>query len=204
MSLNPTDVKNVILEEDDFGYEMRVGKVFADVAANTNKGHLTSPRIETPQHGGTYTDSVTGKPRQFDYRCQISISNALGDLQKTVILAVECKNLHRSSPLVVCGRPRTAEEAYHVFIKSEKDGAGGVFVSTSKVDATASLYRQSEFVGKSLVRLKEKNGKLEKDSEADIYDRWSQALASSVDLAVMAGRYGLIYSGNQVNEGTSI
>jgi hypothetical protein len=62
MSIKPEDIQKVVLEEDDFGHEIRVGSILARPA---------KPRFEgidslTPQHGGTYKDPVTTKTRQFD------------------------------------------------------------------------------------------------------------------------------------------
>jgi hypothetical protein len=77
MSLKPEEVKKAVLEEDDFGHEMRVGNILTSIPRDAN--HPERTIIETPEHGGTYTDSVTGKPRQFDFRCQVSSSRALAE-----------------------------------------------------------------------------------------------------------------------------
>src|SRR5713101_7395856 len=100
MQLSPSDIRNVVAKEDDFGHEMRVGHVVRSV-----------PAIAV-QHGGTYTDPVSGKPRQFDYRCTLRKGAA------RLSLAVECKNLSPSSPLVVCGIKRREDEAFHDLIES--------------------------------------------------------------------------------------
>ena len=72
MSLKPTDVKRVILQEDDFGHEMRVGHIFSTVRPD-----VPNPAYnKAPEHGGTYTNLLTGKPRQFDYRFQIRNSES--------------------------------------------------------------------------------------------------------------------------------
>src|ERR1039458_7765445 len=98
MPISPSDIKNVVLKEDDFGHEMRVGKVIRGVS-NINA-----------QHGGTYIDSVSGKPRQFDFRCSFQKDSA------ELNLAVECKNLNTSAPLVVRGTKRQKDEAFHDLI----------------------------------------------------------------------------------------
>lgn len=177
MALKPIDVKRVILQDDDFGHEMRVGNIFSVIRRS-----VTNPAYKiAPEHGGTYTDLLSGKPRQFDYRFQIRNRY---DQSQCVLLAVECKNLHESSPLVMCGRSRTSEEAYHTFIESSRTHPSSV----TKTKTGNSIYPAGEFVGKSLVRLKkEPNGQLRSVSEPDIYDKWSQALASSVELAERAG-----------------
>ena len=170
MSLKPADVKRVILQDDDFGHEMRVGHIFG-----TYSHRITNLEYKiAPKHGGTYTDLITGKPREFDYRFQIRNRY---DESQCVLLAVECKNLHKSSPLVVCGRSRTKGEAYHAFIESSRSEQ----FSVTKIK-NDSIYSPGEFVGKSLVRFKqESGGQLKSISESDVYDKWTQAVASSVE-----------------------
>jgi hypothetical protein len=175
MSITPKDVKQVILHDDDFGHEMRVGHIFG-----IHSQHITNLEYKiAPKHGGTYTDMLTGKPREFDYRFQIRNRN---NRSQCIMLAVECKNLHKSSPLVVCGRSRTKEEAYHAFIESSRSDP----FSVTKIK-NDSIYSPGEFVGKSLVRLKEESsGQLKSVPESDVYDKWSQAVASSVELVERA------------------
>jgi len=144
-------------------------------------------RFGTPDHGGTYIEAVTGKPRQFDYRVRIHHHSRQGE--QSLLLAVECKNLHESSPPVVCGRARAAEEAYHTFIRSEYQKLSSMPLSAfiRRVENVASLYRPGEFVGKSLLRPKaDGRGGLRTDTQPDIYDRWSQAVASCREPAVAA------------------
>src|SRR5881394_80928 len=100
MPISPSDILNVVTREDDFGHEMRVGHAIRDC-----------PAIRM-QHGGTYTDSVTQKPRQFDYRCWLRKERT------GLSLAVECKNLSPFVPLVVCGIERCEDEAFHDLIES--------------------------------------------------------------------------------------
>jgi hypothetical protein len=174
MSITASAIRQVVISEDDFGHEMRVGKILNNVEyPRLQFDHI---RVNRPSHGGTYKDQVTGKTRQFDYRCQMTQGQ---DRLKNIFLAVECKNLNPEYPLVVCGRPRTYEESYHLFIQREDDEKS----SLRKVEGIDSFYKPDHFVGKSLMRLKEKGGKLCSDGDSEIYDRWSQALASSHDLA---------------------
>jgi hypothetical protein len=188
MSFSPGDIKKVITDEDDFGHEMRVGRILNDFKDSQDATPVSI--IDKIQHGGTYTDSITGKPRQFDYRCQIECrALAFPPPSRRVLMAVECKNLYKSSPLVVCGIPRDNTEAYHGFIHSEcTKSTNWIWTHTNKTDGPSSFYQPHKFVGKSLLRLRldEKSGKLKTDTQSDIYDRWSQALASSVELAESA------------------
>src|SRR5436309_4490445 len=83
--IDPADIRKAISGADDFGHEMRVRNLLE-----------VTPAINF-EHGGTYKDEVTGKPRQFDFRCSLRKGDAL------LSLAVECKNLSNESPLVMSG-----------------------------------------------------------------------------------------------------
>jgi hypothetical protein len=176
MAIAPADIKAVVIKEDDFGHEMRVGQVLRSI-----------PNMEV-KHGGTYTDSVTGKPRQYDYRVWFRKDRA------ALSLAVECKNLNPIAPLIICGAKRQKEEAYHELIESRQGTfrrhsatVAGLSSITLRASGEASFYPPGTFCGKSLLRLKPDNkGNLSSVPDPDIYDKWSQALASGVDLVNFA------------------
>jgi hypothetical protein len=180
VSITTAQIRNVIEKEDDFGHEMRVGNILSNVTYPNIQFEETF--VMRPSHGGTYEDPVTQKTRQFDYRCQIVRGR---ERLENIFLAVECKNIISDLPLVVCGRPRTDDESYHVFIRRGDDGKSSM---VRQVDGLYSIYRPDCFVGKSLVRLKKKQGELCSDGDSEIYDKWSQALASSHELA-----FGAVY-----------
>lgn len=183
MPITPTDIKDVVLREDDFGHEMRVGKCLTDVKYPQTylQNQFEQTIVWPPSHGGTYRDQATGKSRQFDFRCRVSKGYKRS---QNILLAVECKNLNTEFPVVVCGRPRVDKEDYHVFIDLESPGKA----SLRKVEGINSIYRPDEFVGKSVLRLKRKDNRLCSDGDTEIYDRWTQALASSFDLANQAAQ----------------
>ena len=181
MSITAADIKSVVLVEDDFGHEIRVGNILTNV--KYPEIYYEPTRVMRPDHGGTYIDHVTGKTRQFDYRCQIVRGR---EISRSIFLAVECKNLNPDLPLVVCGRPRTDEESYHIFIHLKIRPPNGSEFSLKKVDGFNSIYKPDAFVGKSLLRLKKKQNELCADGDSEIYDRWSQAMASCHDLAKRA------------------
>jgi hypothetical protein len=175
MQTSPSDIRNVITREDDFGHEMRVGHVIRSY-----------PNIVV-QHGGTYTDSVTQKPRQFDYRCWLKKAEA------QLSLAVECKNLSPSVPLVICGTRRRDNEAFHELIESRQgtfEGKSVIFSGLSSVtrraNAENTFYLPAKFVGKSLVRVQTDKSPMARTGDSDIYDKWAQALSSAVELAKSA------------------
>lgn len=180
MKISPEAIKDLAVESDDFGHEMRVGSVLNSM-----------PRIGTVQHGGTYSDPATGLARQFDYRLRIETGN------RAVVCAVECKNLG-NKPLVVCGAPRTREEAFHELIAVLPPGQyNSTFVDgwssrAKRYFAGDSPYPVGSFVGKSSFRVGirfrgQKNQELAIEPDGDVYERWAQALSSCHDLCQIAG-----------------
>ncbi len=181
MAITSSDIKEVIATEDDFGHEMRVGRVL--------RGYLGG---QTSQ-GGTYVDPVFARTRQFDFRwCYRSAELGLH-------VAAECKNVNPDSPVVISGRKRTASEAFHELVESRKGGRfrvnnRDIFLDVSAARAVRrlagndSVYSPEAFVGKSLLQLKKKDGEYTRARDSELYEKWSQALASSVDLIDAAGR----------------
>jgi len=189
MAITSTDIKQVIATEDDFGHEMRVGRVL--------RGYLGSQTLQ----GGTYVDPISGKARQFDFRWRYQ-SGRFG-----LSLAIECKNVSPDSPVVISGRERSESEAFHELVESRKGGhfrtnRGNIFMDVAavrvirRVTRNASVYFPQAFVGKSLLQLKKKDGKYIRTRDTEIYEKWSQALASGVDLVDAAGRNATA-AGNQ-------
>jgi hypothetical protein len=140
------------------------------------------------QHGGSYTDPVTKKTRQFDIRAQKSHEHL------RVRCAVECKNLVASFPLLVMCVPRPADESFHELILSfhpdmveqsyPRIPAYDKKCQTVRVNAPHSAYTVGGYVGKSCAQV----GKAAHDdsivaNDAEVFEKWSQALASADDLA---------------------
>jgi hypothetical protein len=131
------------------------------------------------QHGGSYTDQVTKKDRQFDIRARMN------DRDVQIACAVECKNLSPSYPLLVMCVPRTKDEAFHEVLRS-----GGhrptypdpLRAKSRGVRVNSLVYKCGLSVGKSCSRVgRTSDGFV--GSDGDIFERWSQALASARDLA---------------------
>jgi hypothetical protein len=182
--MKPADVKAVIETEDDFGHEMRVCQILDDAKTWFNPNLYACPKIVSVKHSETYVDPITSKDRQFDFRCQMRFAGELDHMPKWygVSFAIECKNLHKSSPLVVSGRNRTQKEARHAFVKSTWDTFMGGNFFVQNVDGSR-LYPVGAFVGKSLVRLKDDKGKLKTEPQGDLYDKWSQAVISAKEMS---------------------
>ena len=201
MAISASDIQKIVDTEDDFGHEMRVGAAIRAI-----------PSFDT-QHSGTYTDRVTGKPRQFDYRCSLTKETNAFEIQipangctgtetgapvhtaRRLVLAVECKNLKPSFPLIICGTDREKGEAFQDLIVSigrsatlPRRGAGtpGPGSVICRAACEQSFYSASGFVGKSLLRLKPESNKSAvavAGPDSDIYERWAQAISSAVEMA---------------------
>ncbi|MCE5309383.1 MAG: hypothetical protein LLG20_17215 [Acidobacteriales bacterium] len=142
------------------------------------------------QHGGSYTDPVTKKARQFDIRAQKDDRRQL----LRVRCAIECKNLTESFPLLVTCVPRPREESFHELVfafdstsapqKSMVDvPAFRKVCQVIRIDNGLSDYKAQAFVGKSLAQVGRANDGTLIANDAEVFEKWSQALSSASDLA---------------------
>jgi hypothetical protein len=190
--IDAKDMADYLATESDFGFEIRVIK------------QLRSFGFEI-QHGGTYMDEITSKPRQFDIRATLS------DERRAVRLAVECKNLKKTFPMLVSCLPRMHDEAAYdvglsinnrVFNFHDLRNSATVWSSTGEsleprlkrlaLAGTNCIYREAEPVGKVVAQVERLTDGQFKVNDADVYQKWSQALSSAVDLVSM-----LPYEGEQ-------
>jgi len=155
------------------------------------------------EHGGSYEDPVTKKPREFDIR-------ATKDLGKRILrFAVECKNLRENYPLLVSCVPRRHEEAFHEIafsvhpdkIALRKRAPFDIPAmeprsKTVRITGARSFYPSGGPVGKSCEQVgKTVNGDITA-SDSDVYAKWSQALSSAHDLTYEACRDGTERTGD--------
>lgn len=171
-------IREYLESQDDFALEMRICSLVSSL------GYESS-------HGGTYEDPVTKKPRQYDVRACIESDD------KRVDLAIECKSLKNSFPLVVSRVPRTSAESYHEVICSLERNGGAIYqpnlspCETLQIEYRHSspIYPQGEPVGKSTTQV----GVSEKgefvSGDAAVFDKWTQALGSLSELAGDAAWY---------------
>lgn len=157
----------------DFAFEMECFRTLA--------GIFREERIDREcaiEHGGTYVDPLKKINRQFDIRVSCVASNGLCGFK----LAVECKNISPSSPLLVYCVPREKSETRFDQVRARYDVVNyGLYPI-----AGLSPYHRSKPVGKSCVQVsvdpRSLNGqtseRLFKATDEGIYDKWSQALAS--------------------------
>ena len=190
--LQPTDSNKYITEESDFAFEQRVLHRLRDLQYKC-------------EHGGTYTDPVTGKARQFDIRAARNYQTL------RIRLAVECKNISNATPLVAHCVPRVPEEAYHTELTASftrnVDGRHIRDVARPTVRRSTRIYGHGpkHMVSKSLMQVWEEkdNGSMRvTGKDGDIYEKWSQAIFSCYDLVRNEGRW--CAGSNVAYEGSSV
>jgi hypothetical protein len=169
-SITVEDVKEYLATQDDFALELFVYNQARTLGLNAT-------------HGGTYEDPVTKKPRQYDVRAWIE------DRNRRIDLAIECKSLRPSYPLLVSRIRRIAAESYHQIVYSFKRERGMLDINLDLVPARSvtlrednSIYPERDYVGKSTSQI----GRTERgdfvSGDAEVFEKWSQALSSADEL----------------------
>jgi hypothetical protein len=172
--ITASDISEYLAAQDDFNLELYV--------YNTAKAMGISAT-----HGGTYEDPVTKKSRQYDVRAAVQRGNSRIDL------AIECKSLQPSFPLLISRIPRLEEESFHELIYSFEPSDQIKMLLMNPIESRAlslwgdqSIYRRKEFVGKATAQI----GRTEKgelvSGDTKVFDKWSQALASADELVFTA------------------
>ena len=175
--MSAADLNRYVVERSDFAFEMEIYKVLHDLPYKC-------------EHGGTYIDHVTQKAREFDIRAWTR------DRYSWTYLAVECKNLKDNSPLVVSCIPRRGFESYHDVMVTfppeqwpQEDVVAVINETTAvkiRLHKRAYPYPVGGLVGKSCAQVgKDKENELQ-ITGTEIYEKWSQALASARGLAEKA------------------
>src|SRR6266404_2414480 len=198
-NITAEDLKEYLTTRDDFALEL-----FVYHEANKLGFQAT--------HGGTYVDPVTSKHRQYDIRAAFERRGCRVDL------AIECKSLQTTYPLLLSRIPRAQVESFHQLIsydRARERGAdnsitgslrlrpvGFTTASHERVDPTVplakavrvsgkqSIYPADAFVGKALTQVRRDEQEQLKSGD-EVFDKWSQALASVDELVARAeGGYG--------------
>lgn len=168
LTITKTDITEFLSNESDFAFEMRVlHKLRVGVELNC-------------EHGGTYIDPITQKARQFDIRARGEASPF------SLRLAVECKNLRDTSPLLLHAVERTSEEAFHELIVRQTNHPFRVV----RVKDYESTYEPKAFVAKSTDQVARRDDGGFKRGDADVYDKIAQAVSSTHDLVMEAVKGG--------------
>lgn len=173
-AITESDVREYLAMQDDLGLEMRC------VKACRTKGWSV-------KHGGTYTDPVSKKMRQFDLRVQRDHND------QRIYLAIECKALNNSFPLVVSRLPRVKAESFHEIVYSAEPDANstldliGDTAKELRFDWQDSYYDRGQPVGKHTVQVGRSAQHELITGDAESFDKWSQAIASASELVGKAG-----------------
>lgn len=163
-----------IREQSDFGFELQVLKLLRDAG------------IEC-EHSAFYTDSVTGKSREFDIRARAT----QGALK--MLLAIECKNVRGNFPLLVLRTPRTVAESYEEILMSTvlnpnqgySDYRMKKHAKVGREKPLECAYKPEAHVGRSFSQVgkpanSNQTGFVAADD--DVFDKWSQCLASATEM----------------------
>jgi hypothetical protein len=173
--ITPSDLIEFLDRHSDFAFELLVLNA------------LDAEGFEC-EHGGTYEDPFTDKPRQFDIRA----TKRFG--QRIIRFAVECKNLKQNFPLLVSCVPRTEDESFHELAFSVDPDRISLSRSSPRVPAfeprtksirltgSESLYKPKEYVGKSSDQIGRNRENAIFSNDSDVYSKWAQAISSAQDL----------------------
>ena len=178
--ITQADLIDFLDTESDFAFELRTLECLSDLGFRCS-------------HGGSYDDPVTHKPRQFDIRA----SKGADDL--IFSFALECKNLSGSYPLLVLCVPRTREESFLEILASFPPRGSEKYNNplapnseVLRIQTPTFTYKEGDPVGKKMARVGRTADKEKAltSSDADIFEKWSQALASADDLGDEATEFG--------------
>ena len=106
-------------------------------------------------------------------------------LKRDLMLAVECKSLSTENPLIVSRVPRADADASHDLLKLwQRPGIGDAFFTVERYAGKGvPLYPAGGMVGKSTTQIRWIDGdKRLAGSDAETYDKWSQALTAAANL----------------------
>ena len=148
-----------IAAESDFALEMSALKVLRTLGFQA-------------EHAAAYVDPVTSRMRAYDIRARL-VSES-----RSLRLAVECKNLRPSAPLLVHTTPRLASEAYHTVVRRYRTG-GYLFHEAIR---RPNIYEEGRPVGRQTDQPSRENDGGFKSSDAPSYEKWLQALNGCRDL----------------------
>ncbi len=172
--ISAADIADYLAKRDDFSLELYVYNLAKRIGLNAT-------------HGGSYVDQVSGKKRQYDIRASCSKDSFRIDF------AIECKSLRTSNPLLLSRIARSSDESFHQFIFSHKPRKinyvihpAGLPQDVATVSGANSLYPPGELVGKSTAQVGKNSEGEFLSSDGEVYDKWSQALASANDLVIKA------------------
>ncbi|MEQ9506609.1 MAG: hypothetical protein RLO80_10100 [Hyphomonas sp.] len=165
--ITEADLQEYLESSSDFAFEISVLRELESRALKVD-------------HAGHYSDPVTGKSREFDFRVRRDVDRF------RLALAIEAKNLSKNFPLLLTCLPRPREESWVSIMKVQSEQPDGPFnisignrcLNSFKVGPNR-LYPEQEPTGRSIAQV----GRDAKDSgitaaSTEIYEKWGQAIAS--------------------------
>ncbi len=173
--ITETDIRQYLESESDFQFELKVLTMLTDRGFECD-------------HGGTYTDSITGKLREFDIRaikkrqCE---PNPTGNykVEKQLLLAVECKNIQPNYPLLVHATTSDAESEKHCLVWNGHSKPG---VSQTSATTIWRYERDSRYhrcvVGRNVEQIGKTNDNRFNAADRGVFPKISQSLSSAEDL----------------------
>ncbi len=178
--ITQTDLVEFLNDYSDFSFEIQILHALID-------------RGLSCEHGGTYDDPSTNKPREFDIRA------TLVDRNSFLRLAVECKNLRPNFPLLISCMPRRKEESFHeiVFsVNTDKWAIGKVpnpcipamLPKSTSVRLThdRTFYQVGGAVGKSCDQVGRSSLGHIIATDSNVYEKWAQSLSSADELTALS------------------
>jgi len=148
------------------------------------------------RHSGTYTDPITTKIREFDIRAEAS-KKISANVTLNLLLAIECKNIKDSFPLVLQCMPRARHEEIEEMIFCAPSEVAKMLLeegftsvgqhpfqaTTIPLHRTLTSYKRDEPVGKSCDQIgRTLSGNDITGSDSDVFEKISQAINSTYDL----------------------
>lgn len=162
--LNKSDLQTFLETESDFSFEMQVLNRLKSLSFSAF-------------HGGTYKDPITDKIREFDIRCEYQYNDFF------LALAVECKNIKSSFPLVASLTKRTEDEAQADIIKFVKNtDRPVVMLWPEKKNSKDEFYRKNDWVAKRIEQVGRKQTGEIFSGDSPLFEKITQAVNSSFDL----------------------
>src|SRR5579863_7440609 len=137
-AVTDNDIEQYLNTRDDFDLELFVHRSLVE------RGLIAD-------HGGTYVDPYTGKPRQFDVWARKEF-----DRQCDLLMAIECKSLTTEAPLIISRSPRPGTHVQFDVLKTWlRAEVGKVGVTVERSDLRyVQLYGAGQMVGKQTRQLR--------------------------------------------------
>ena len=117
-------------------------------------------------------------------------------------LAIECKSLRPTYPLLLIRVPRAWGESFHQLIefdptasimRDRRLGPPEPSVTVVSVSGENSMYEQGEFVAKAITQVGRNAQGDFVSGDGAVFDKWSQALASADEFVSMAVQGNAVY-----------